>query len=68
MGELWVQYSTRSILYVLPVSFLTRRTNRGADVSLNYPVHRSLELRYRNGSRYQPTLEEEVVDVDETTG
>ncbi|KAF1940486.1 N-acetylated-alpha-linked acidic dipeptidase 2 [Clathrospora elynae] len=37
-------------------------------VYLNYPVHRSLELRYGNGSGYHPTLEEQVLDVDETTG
>ncbi|KAH9859773.1 hypothetical protein IAQ61_011554 [Plenodomus lingam] len=37
-------------------------------VYLNYPVHRSLELKYSNGSSYVPTLEEEVLEVDEVTG
>jgi N-acetylated-alpha-linked acidic dipeptidase len=37
------------------------------DVYLNYPVHRSLSLNYGNGSTYRPTLEEEVLEEDETT-
>ncbi|KAF2850008.1 N-acetylated-alpha-linked acidic dipeptidase-like protein 2 [Plenodomus tracheiphilus IPT5] len=39
----------------------------GYHVYLNYPVHRSLELRYGNGSTYRPTLEEELLEVDKTT-
>ena len=35
---------------------------------LDYPVHQWLELRYANGSTYNPTLEEEVLEEDETTG
>ncbi|KAI8941146.1 hypothetical protein NX059_002383 [Plenodomus lindquistii] len=37
-------------------------------VYLNSPVHRSLQLNHVNGSIYAPTLEEEVLEVDETTG
>ncbi|CAJ2501280.1 Uu.00g041330.m01.CDS01 [Anthostomella pinea] len=36
-------------------------------VFLNYPVNKSLSLTYANGSVFQPSLEEAVLDVDETT-
>ncbi|KAF2794136.1 N-acetylated-alpha-linked acidic dipeptidase-like protein 2 [Melanomma pulvis-pyrius CBS 109.77] len=39
----------------------------GYYVFLNYPVHRSLQLNHVNGSTYQPTLEEGVLDIDKTT-
>ncbi|KAL6709247.1 hypothetical protein ACN47E_001654 [Coniothyrium glycines] len=38
------------------------------NVYLNYPVHRSIDLEYPNGSIYRPSLEEDVLDEDETTG
>jgi len=38
------------------------------DVYLDYPVHISIILDYGNGSTYRPTLEEEVLEEDETTG
>jgi N-acetylated-alpha-linked acidic dipeptidase len=44
------------------------RPDETQDVYLNYPVHRSLALNYGNGSTYHPTLEEEVLEEDETTG
>ncbi|EFQ88315.1 hypothetical protein PTT_15837 [Pyrenophora teres f. teres 0-1] len=37
-------------------------------VHLDYPVHRSIALDYGNGSTYHATLEENVVEEDETTG
>ncbi|KAI4637831.1 hypothetical protein J4E83_000649 [Alternaria metachromatica] len=43
-------------------------TYNGKDVYLDYPVHRALSLDYGNGSMYHATLEEEVLDEDETTG
>ncbi|KAH8663080.1 N-acetylated-alpha-linked acidic dipeptidase-like protein 2 [Tricladium varicosporioides] len=36
-------------------------------VYLNYPVSHSLQLKYANGSIYEPTLDEEVLDEDDTT-
>jgi N-acetylated-alpha-linked acidic dipeptidase len=41
---------------------------RAEDVYLDYPVHRSLSLDYGNGSTYHATLEEEILEDDETTG
>ncbi|KAI8958470.1 glutamate carboxypeptidase [Daldinia sp. FL1419] len=38
------------------------------DVFLNYPVNKSLNLTYPNGSVYRPYLEEAVLSQDETTG
>ncbi|KAI1818355.1 N-acetylated-alpha-linked acidic dipeptidase-like protein 2 [Poronia punctata] len=38
------------------------------NVYLNYPVNKSLTLTYANGSTFHPLLEEEVLDVDDTTG
>jgi len=38
------------------------------DVYLDYPVHISIILDYGNGSTYRPTLEEEILEEDETTG
>lgn len=38
------------------------------DIDINYPVHQSVQLRYANGSTYSPTLQEDVLDEDETTG
>jgi N-acetylated-alpha-linked acidic dipeptidase len=35
-------------------------------VYLDYPVHRALSLDYGNGSTYHATLEEEVLEEDET--
>ena len=37
-------------------------------VYLDYPVHRALSLDYVNGSTYHATLEEDVIEEDETTG
>ncbi|KAI0176137.1 glutamate carboxypeptidase [Hypoxylon sp. FL1284] len=37
------------------------------NVSLNYPVDKSLTLTYSNGSTFQPSLEEAVLSQDETT-
>lgn len=37
-------------------------------VYLNYPVDKSLSVTYPNGSIYQPSLEEAVLEQDETTG
>ncbi|KAI1444501.1 glutamate carboxypeptidase [Annulohypoxylon stygium] len=37
------------------------------DVYLNYPVNKSLSLTYSNGTIFQPNLEEDVLDEDETT-
>ena len=37
------------------------------DVYLNYPVSHSLLLTYPNGSTFTPSLQEEVLSVDETT-
>ncbi|KAI5866501.1 hypothetical protein GGS23DRAFT_593248 [Durotheca rogersii] len=37
-------------------------------VYLNYPVDKSLSLTYSNGSIYTPSLEEAVLNQDETTG
>ncbi|EON63151.1 hypothetical protein W97_02378 [Coniosporium apollinis CBS 100218] len=37
-------------------------------VYLNYPVSKSITLSYPNGSSYTPSLEEDVLPEDETTG
>ncbi|KAF1831839.1 N-acetylated-alpha-linked acidic dipeptidase 2 [Decorospora gaudefroyi] len=37
-------------------------------VYLDYPVHQSLALHYGNGSMWEASLEEEVLEEDETTG
>ena len=38
------------------------------DVYLNYPVSRSLQLKYGNGSVFNPKLQEDVLPQDETSG
>lgn len=38
------------------------------NVYLNYPVNKSLTMTYSNGSVYQPSLEEDVLPEDPTTG
>lgn len=38
------------------------------DVYLNYPIHQSLALKYPNGTTYNLTLEEPILEEDPTTG
>ncbi|KAI0174270.1 glutamate carboxypeptidase II [Pestalotiopsis sp. NC0098] len=37
------------------------------DVFINYPLSKGLSLTYANGTVYQPSLEEAVLEADETT-